>query len=63
MCSKKCVTKFHDQELAIGEMTCVDRCVGKYLSAQAKVGEVLQAFEAQMKNQEGMMPGQLPKQK
>lgn len=51
MCSKKCVTKYHDQELAVGEMTCVDRCTGKYMHAQTVVGDVVQAFEKHLQNQ------------
>jgi hypothetical protein len=46
ICSKKCVTSYTDGDLAIGEMTCIDRCTGKYMHAQNVVGEILQAFEA-----------------
>ena len=51
MCSKKCVTKYNDQELAVGEMNCIDRCVGKYMHGQTIVGDVVQAFEAHLQAQ------------
>lgn len=56
-CFFKCATKKHrDMELQLGEMTCVDRCVAKYLAAQEKVGIVLQkANEAQAAQQQAMM--------
>ncbi|CAM9509208.1 unnamed protein product [Chrysoparadoxa australica] len=37
LCSAKCVSKFHDADLSVGEMSCIDRCVGKYLESQEKV--------------------------
>ena len=54
MCSKKCVTKYPDGDLSVGEMTCVDRCVGKYMHAQELVGEELKKFEEQVKAQEAI---------
>ena len=27
-CFRKCVVRHNDGELAVGEMTCIDRCVG-----------------------------------
>jgi import inner membrane translocase subunit TIM10 len=41
-CNKKCVTGYHDGELNVGEMTCVDRCVYKYLQASLKIREVVE---------------------
>lgn len=38
MCFQKCVLKMSgDSDLNVGEMTCVDRCVSKYMEAQDKV--------------------------
>lgn len=51
-CAKKCIVRYNDGDLAVGEMACVDRCVGKYMQAQEKVGQVLNNFEQQMKAQE-----------
>lgn len=48
MCNKKCIITQTDNTLSVGEITCIDRCVGKYLMAQTKVGEVLKEMEAQM---------------
>lgn len=58
-CFKKCIVKQSD-ELSVGELSCIDRCVGKYMQAQDQVGEVLKNLEQQMiaqqQAQQGMMP-------
>ncbi|KAL7532124.1 hypothetical protein ACHAXR_007254 [Thalassiosira sp. AJA248-18] len=56
-CFEKCASRKHKEaDLALGEMSCSDRCVAKYLEAQEKVGVVLQkANEAQMSQQQNMM--------
>jgi import inner membrane translocase subunit TIM10 len=61
-CAKKCIVRYTDGELAVGEMACIDRCVGKYMQAQEKVGQVLTAFEKQMAAQAaGGLPSNVPK--
>ncbi|PXF44546.1 Mitochondrial import inner membrane translocase subunit TIM10 [Gracilariopsis chorda] len=46
MCFKKCVPRFHDGDLNTGEpVVCADRCVGKYVEATNKVGEVMQQLQ------------------
>ena len=51
-CFNKCVVKHNETDMSVGEMACVDRCVGKYMQAQEKVGDVLSKFEQQLKAQE-----------
>jgi len=40
-CFAKCVTKMNNPDLEVGEATCVDRCVSKYMEAQTVVGQEL----------------------
>ena len=53
----KCASRKHkENDLALGEMSCTDRCVAKYLESHEKVGVVLQkANEAQAKQQQSLM--------
>jgi import inner membrane translocase subunit TIM10 len=55
-CFSKCASKKHkDQDLPLGEMSCTDRCVAKYLESQERVGQVLQkANESQLSQQQAM---------
>mmetsp|Transcript_16315 Transcript_16315/g.37749 ORF Transcript_16315/g.37749 Transcript_16315/m.37749 type:complete len:102 (+) Transcript_16315:105-410(+) len=48
-CFQKCANRKHKEpDLSLGEMTCTDRCVTKYLEGQQLIGVVLQkANEAQ----------------
>jgi import inner membrane translocase subunit TIM10 len=59
-CFSKCASRKHkDPDLSLGEMTCTDRCVAKYLESQQRVGEVLQqANEQQLAQQQTMVNSQ-----
>ena len=43
---------FHEGELNVGEMSCADRCVGKYLAAQELVGKKFQEVQEQAQQQQ-----------
>ena len=51
-CFTKCVGNFNDADLAVGEMTCTDRCVGKYMQASEKIASTLKKFEEMSKQQQ-----------
>ena len=55
-CFTKCASRKHkDAEISLGEMSCTDRCVSKYLESQQRVGAVLQkANEAQLEQQKNL---------
>mmetsp|Transcript_27197 Transcript_27197/g.58579 ORF Transcript_27197/g.58579 Transcript_27197/m.58579 type:complete len:85 (+) Transcript_27197:59-313(+) len=59
-CFRKCVAMYKEPDLSVGEATCVDRCVHKYMTVHGKVQEILgqQALQAQQQQMPGMgMPG------
>ncbi|KAG7342219.1 Tim10/DDP family zinc finger domain containing protein [Nitzschia inconspicua] len=53
-CFQKCASRRHKEpDLSLGEMTCTDRCVSKYLEGQQLIGMVLQkANEEQLQQQQ-----------
>ena len=64
MCHEKCFagkSNFNssDSDLNVGELACTDRCVGKYLEAQKKVGEVMNTFQQQQQQVQQAMQQQM----
>lgn len=45
-CYSKCIPNVHESKLSVGEMSCVDRCVSKYMDVHAAVGSELQGAMA-----------------
>mmetsp|Transcript_2901 Transcript_2901/g.6747 ORF Transcript_2901/g.6747 Transcript_2901/m.6747 type:complete len:103 (+) Transcript_2901:68-376(+) len=62
VCFEKCIGKYNEPDLNVGEMSCTDRCVSKFMESYKKVGEKLQEFQqmeqAKMQAQQGAMGGQ-----
>jgi import inner membrane translocase subunit TIM10 len=38
VCFQKCKFKYNDGQLNVGEMSCIDRCSGKYMQAYQSLG-------------------------
>lgn len=38
VCFQKCKFKYTDGQLNVGEMSCIDRCSGKYMQAYQSLG-------------------------
>jgi import inner membrane translocase subunit TIM10 len=51
VCFKKCVGRMKESDLSVGEMSCADRCVGKYLGALEIVATCVSRVDGQMKQQ------------
>ena len=48
MCFRKCVPQLKEVDLNVAEMTCMDRCVGKFLAAHRMTGEDMQKYNEQL---------------
>merc|ERR1711953_1649940 len=55
-CYSKCIASVKEEKMNVGEMSCVDRCVSKYLDVHARVGMELQTAM----NSGGVGPGDAP---
>jgi import inner membrane translocase subunit TIM10 len=51
-CYRKCVAMYKEAELSVGEATCVDRCVHKYMTSHSKVQEILTKHAASVQQQQ-----------
>ena len=54
-CFRKCVALYKESELSVGESTCVDRCVHKYMTSHTKVQEILSKHAAAAQAQQQAM--------
>lgn len=44
LCFLKCVKKFGEPDLGVGEMACMDRCVVKYMHTVTEVAAKMQSM-------------------
>ena len=57
-CFRKCVPKLTEEpDLNVAEMTCVDRCVSKYMKFHAKVGIKMNEANQQAQGTQGAVGG------
>lgn len=52
-CFRKCVAFYKEPDLSVGEATCVDRCVHKYMTSHTKVQEILNKHAVAAAAQQG----------
>jgi import inner membrane translocase subunit TIM10 len=50
-CWKKCVPHIKEAALTVGEMSCTDRCVSKFLDVHAMIGSELNSSMQQQSGQ------------
>nr|CCA21300.1 Mitochondrial Protein Translocase (MPT) Family puta [Albugo laibachii Nc14] len=48
VCFKKCNFKYNDGQLNVGEMSCIDRCSGKYMQAYSELSVKIAQVEQEM---------------
>eukprot|EP00467_Chlorarachnion_reptans_P003739 CAMPEP_0114525282 /NCGR_PEP_ID=MMETSP0109-20121206/22331_1 /TAXON_ID=29199 /ORGANISM="Chlorarachnion reptans, Strain CCCM449" /LENGTH=98 /DNA_ID=CAMNT_0001706833 /DNA_START=44 /DNA_END=340 /DNA_ORIENTATION=+ len=54
-CFSKCISRFNQPDLAVGEATCVDRCTLKFIqTAQLVTEEMQKAHETEIKQQQAL---------
>ena len=54
MCLTKCVSSYKEPDLGVGEMSCLDRCVAKYLEVHRKLQGFMQEEEKRAAARMGM---------
>jgi import inner membrane translocase subunit TIM10 len=48
VCFQKCKFKYNDGQLNVGEMSCIDRCSGKYMQAYSALGVKMAEVEKEI---------------
>ncbi|TMW63786.1 hypothetical protein Poli38472_002727 [Pythium oligandrum] len=48
VCFQKCKFKYSDGQLNVGEMSCIDRCSGKYMQAYQALGVKMAQVEQEI---------------
>ncbi|KAG6619883.1 Mitochondrial Protein Translocase (MPT) Family [Phytophthora cinnamomi] len=51
VCFQKCKFKYNDGQLNVGEMSCIDRCAGKYMQAYSSLGVKMAQVEKEIMDQ------------
>ncbi|KAG7401668.1 hypothetical protein PHYBOEH_011622 [Phytophthora boehmeriae] len=51
VCFQKCKFKYNDGQLNVGEMSCIDRCAGKYMQAYSNLGVKMAQVEKEIMDQ------------